>query len=153
MRPMRQTCPWRAPMPPPTSMLCSWRRPRRTVISSMPSGTRTVVSGGRRRPSWAWSRSPIASRPAWSAVSVRRGGGEGRPRRGAGSLLRAAETDVNPPRVDAELAAGEGGDGVHQQECVVGVDDARYLLQGLGDAGAGLAVDDGDHLGARGGLP
>ncbi len=74
------------------------------------------------------------------------------PRRRRQALLRPAVADVDPPLVDQQLATGQGRDGVHQQQRAVGVDDARYLLQRLEDAGAGLPVDHGHELGARVGL-
>jgi hypothetical protein len=90
MSPMRQARPAKAPRPPPTSMPCSSSSRRRQAASSTPSGRPTVVSCGRRWPSWASSSRPRPSSPSCSSAPSRRGGRSARraPRRGRAPARR-----------------------------------------------------------------
>ena len=68
------------------------------------------------------------------------------PRRRRQALLRPAVADVDPPVVDPQLAAGERGDRIGEQQRPVLMRDPRDLLERLKHARARLAVHNGDDL-------
>ncbi len=72
INPTRHTFPLSSPSPPPISMLCRSRIYRRTLASSTPSGTLTVISIGERYASGTKGSRPRSASPSQKSREIAR---------------------------------------------------------------------------------
>ena len=76
-------------------------------------------------------------------------GDGGRAGRAGQALLQAGGGGIDPPGIDGEVHATEGGGGIDIEDAVIPTAHVPYPGQGLGHGGGGVAVHDRHQLGAH----